>query len=325
MRTTGVRAPAGWLSAGAALVVALFAARVPLAAVQASLETEGAGRGARVMREEGALVLEDVTLAERVVLGRPPARVISLTLAGDEMLASLLDVERVAGVTPLVDDPSYSGVAGAYPASTPRVGASAERLLALGPDLVVVSGYSHPATVRALVGAGAPVLRLPSGRSLDEVREALVLLSAAVGAEDRASATLARFDEARASLAARRPRAPRPRALFLAAGGFTHGPGTLIDELLTLGGVENLARAFGLEGLARIGAELVVAARPELVIVSAEDEPAARATLATIVPGAARALAGVRVIAIPPSELETTTPRCVEAARRLRDAVEQAR
>jgi ABC-type hemin transport system substrate-binding protein len=99
----------------------------------------------------------------------------------------------------------------------------------------------------------------------------------------------------------------------------------LIDELLTLGGVENLARAFGLEGLARIGAELVVAARPELVIVSAEDEPAARATLATIVPDAARALAGVRVIAIPPSELETTTPRCVEAARRLRDAVEQAR
>ncbi len=304
-----------------ALAVALLAARVPLSAVQASLETDGSSRRARLVSEGASLVLEDATLSERVVLSRAPRRIVSLTLASDELLASLVPVDRVIGVTPLVDDPAYSHAAGVYPASTPRVSASAEALLARSPDLVVVSSYSHPATARALVGAGVPVLRLPSGRSLDEVREALVLLARAVGAEDRAAGLLVRFDQTRASLSSRTPPAPRPRALFLAVGGFTHGRGTLTDELLALGGVDNVARERGLDGLSRIGAEVIVASRPELVIVPAADEASARAALASLVPGADEVLADVRVIAIRPMEIESTTPPCIEAARRLRDAL----
>jgi iron complex transport system substrate-binding protein len=304
-----------------ALLVALSVARVPLSAVQASLETDVASRRAQIRVEGERTVLEDATLSERVGLPRVPRRIVSLTLASDELLASLVPVERVIGVTPLVDDPSYSHAAGVYPATTPRVSASAEALLALSPDLVVVSSYSHPATARALVGAGVPVLRLPSGRSLDEVREAVVLLSRAVGAEERAAPMLARFDATRASLSSQAPTEPRPRALFLAAGGFTHGRGTLTDELLALGGVDNVARERGLDGLSRIGAEVIVASQPDLVIVPAADEGAARAALESMVPGAREALRGVRVLALPPSDIEATTPPCVEASRRLREAL----
>lgn len=299
----------------------MLAARVPLSAVQASLETDAVDRRARLVREGTTRVLEDATLSERAVLPPAPRRIVSLTLASDELLASLVEIDRVIGVTPLVDDPTYSHAASVYPASVPRVTASAEVLLSLSPDLVVVSSYSHPATARALVGGGVPVLRLPSGRSLEEVRDALVLLAAAVGAEDRARPLLEAFDATRAALRARTPPPHRPRALFLAAGGFTHGRGTLTDEIFALGGVDNVARERGLEGLSRIGAEVVVASRPELVVVPAVDEGAARVALGAIVPDAERALAGVRVIAIAPLEIEATTPPCIEAARRLRDAL----
>lgn len=303
----------------ALLVLAALLARVPASAVQATLESSR-DQAPRLSGDGTAQRLEDTTLGLSVLVPQRPRRIVSLTLASDVMLAALVAPDRVAAVTSLVDDPSYSSAAGHYPEAVPRITASAELLLSLEPDLVVVSGYSHPATARALVGAGVPVLRLPSGRSLDEVREAFVLLARALGETDRAEAGLAQFDAARAALEAS-PAPRRPRGLFLAAGGFTHGVGTLTDELLALGGVENLARDAGLVGLTHVGVEWVAASRPELLIVPAADEAQARATLAWIAPGLADVLAPVPVIALPPRLIESTSPECIEAAVRLREAV----
>ncbi len=313
-----MRAPA---TALALLAVALFVARVPAAAVQASLESLEPSGEARVERIDGAVRLDDPTLGEHVVLASPPARIVSLTLSSDDMLASLVAPGRVVGVTSFVDDVARSSAAGHYPLTVRRVTASAEALLALDPDLVVVAGYSDPATVRALVGAGVPVLRLPSGRSLDEVREALALLARAVFEEARAAPILERFDRTRAALATR-PRRRAVRALFLAAGGFTHGRGTLTDELFRLAGATNVASEEGLHGLVRVSAEWVIAADPDVLVIAAPDDAAARRSVAWSSPGLARPIARIPVLAIPPMEMEATTPRCLEAAVRLRERLD---
>jgi len=303
--------------------LALSLGRVPAWAVGASLESDGEEDGARLVSgSDGARVLVDPVLGQHIRLSTRPQRIVSLTLASDVMLASLVPVDRVVGVTALVDDPAYSRAADRYPGSIARVAASAEALLSLEPDLVVIAGYSHPSTVRALVGAGTPVLRLPSGRSLDEIRDALVLLADAVGAEDRAQLALDALVRARTSLASLPPLEPRPRALFLATGGFTHGRGTLTDELIRLAGAENIARERGIVGLTRIGAELIASADADVIVVAAASHAEARASLASLAPGVDELLSGVRVIAIPPGLIETTTPEVVEAALLLRRALE---
>lgn len=300
--------------------LALAAGRVPLAAVQASIESHDASSEVHVTRVEGAIVIDDPVLGERVRLTVAPQRIVSLTLASDVMLASLVPVERVVGVTSLVDVEGYSRATGHYPASIARVAASAEALLALEPDLVVLTGYSSPSTARALIDAGVAVLRVPSGRTLDEVRSSLELLARAVDAEDRAAPILARFDEERGSLARARS-AERPRALFLAAGGFTHGPGTLTHELLELAGVTNVAEELGLDGLARIPVESIAVARPDVIVVAAADDEEAEAMIAALAPGLDTTLARARRVAIPSIEIEVTTPDCLSAAARLRDAL----
>ncbi|MBN8616937.1 MAG: ABC transporter substrate-binding protein [Deltaproteobacteria bacterium] len=302
------------------LGLAIVLGRVPLSAVQASLESEGRSRDAQVAREGDAITIEDPVLDEQVTLRASPTRIVSLTLASDVMLASLVSIDRVLGVTALVDDPSYSRAAGHYPASIPRVSASAEALLALTPDLVVLTGYSHPATARALVDAGVPVLRLPSGRTLDEVRASLVMLARAVGGEARASEALARFDRDRTRLERTRSET-RPRALFLAAGGFTHGRGTLTHELLELAGLDNVAEERGLSGLSRIGAETVAASRPDVIVVAADDDEEAARAITQLAPGLEALLSHTRRIAIPSLEIESTSPDCLDAAVHLREAI----
>jgi len=303
--------------------LALALGRVPAWAVGASLESDGEEDRARLVgASDAARMLVDPMLGERIRISTRPRRIVSLTLASDVMLASLVPVERVVGVTALVDDPAYSRVARHYPDSIARVAASAEALLALEPDLVVISGYSHPATVRALVGAGTPVLRLPSGRSLDEIRDALTLLAEAVGATERAAGTLASLARERAALASLAPLEPRPRGLLLAAGGFTHGAGTLTDELIRLAGAENVARERGVVGLERIGAEVIASSDADVLVVPAQSDEEARASLASLAPGLDEVLAAVRVIAIPPGVINTTTPEAIEAAQLLRRALE---
>jgi len=53
--------------------------------------------------------------ARKATEASTPRRIVSLTLATDEILLDLVPVERIAGVTNLVDDPEIPHAAGSYP------------------------------------------------------------------------------------------------------------------------------------------------------------------------------------------------------------------
>lgn len=314
--------PRDLVPAAALALVAMALGRVPAAAVAASLEPGRADEGARLVAHGATRTIEDPLLGVHTTLVPRPTRIVSLTLASDVLLAAMVDPARVVAVTPTVDDPTYSSAAGHYPARVQRIEASAERILALEPDLVVVSSYSSAPTTRALVGAGVPVLRLPGGRSPDEIAQSTRLLADAVGEPTRGEHVLEAARATETTLRALAPLDPAPRALWLAVGGYTHGEGTLIDALFRLAGARNVAAERGLVGLVRVGAEVAVAWRPDVVVVPADDEASARASLAAIAPALAEALAGTRIVALPSRISEVTTPDAVEAARLLREALE---
>ena len=89
-----------------------------------------------------------------------PARIASLSLATDEMLAELVPVERIVGVTFLADDPEISNVAGHYPGRNPRLrDMNVERIVALAPDLVCVAPYNTADALRLLERSGLSLYR----------------------------------------------------------------------------------------------------------------------------------------------------------------------
>ena len=85
-----------------------------------------------------------------------PARIVSLTLGTDEMLAELVPIERVVAVTVLADDSGISNVAGRYPKDLVRVNdANPERIIALAPDLVCVAPYNSADSLKLLERSGS--------------------------------------------------------------------------------------------------------------------------------------------------------------------------
>jgi iron complex transport system substrate-binding protein len=141
-----------------------------------------------------------------------------------------------------------------------------EEIIALRPDLVLVTNFTQDGTVRLLDGAGVPILRSDSWESFDGVLTHIRLLGAAVGAEAGAE-DLARDVERRlAAVAARVRRRARPRVLYYEVPGYTRGAGSLIDEMIERAGGANVARELGIRGVAELGFESVLALRPEILV-----------------------------------------------------------
>jgi iron complex transport system substrate-binding protein len=200
------------------------------------------------------------------VLPAPPRRIVSSYLGSDEILAVLVDRSRLAAVSIYSDDASSSNCLGAFPPPVGRVRGEPEEILALRPDLVLVTNFNDDGAVRLLEGAGVPILRSDSWDSFDGVLAHIRLLGAAVGA-DAGAEQLARAVERRlAAVAARVRGRTRPRVLYYEVPGYTRGAGALIDEMIERAGGSNVARDLGIRGVAELGFESVLALRPEVLV-----------------------------------------------------------
>lgn len=196
-----------------------------------------------------------------------PQRIASLNLSADEILVEILPPERLIAVTRWADEPGTSNVVGRAPAGAYRFAkADLERLLALHPDLVVVSEYTDADFLHLLDRSGLRYHRLTGLGTPQGVRTAILDLARAVGAEERAQKLVARYDEILGDLRRRLAGVKRPRVLYW-AGGMTAGADTAIGAMIETAGAVNLGRELGVAGIAPPGAERAFAADPDLILV----------------------------------------------------------
>jgi ABC-type Fe3+-hydroxamate transport system substrate-binding protein len=197
-----------------------------------------------------------------------PKRVASLNLSADEVLVEILPPERLVGVTRWVDDPGTSNVAGRAPADAYRFQkADMERLVALSPDLVILSEYTDADVIKLIEASGIRWHRMSGLSSIPGVRQAILDLGQAVGEPGAAERLVRRFDATLAELARRLEGAKRPRVLYW-SGGMTAGSGTAIGSLIETAGGINVGSEIGVEGIAPPGAERAFVADPDVVLVT---------------------------------------------------------
>jgi len=200
----------------------------------------------------------------------PPRRIVSLTLAADEILLALVPPTRIAALTYLADDGRYSNVVVEAQRILHKVRANAEQVLALRPDLIVVAAYTSATTKTLLRETGISLLELPWYDSLAGVQQNILAIGMAVGEADRARVLVAEMVRRLQELQRRVASASRPRVLYYAAGGFTAGNGTTMDEMITVAGGRNLAAETGIQRIKQISLETLVALNPAAILVSGE-------------------------------------------------------
>jgi iron complex transport system substrate-binding protein len=250
---------------------------------------------------------------ESVAFEPVPQRIASMNLTADEILVEIVPVERLVAATAAADDVGTSNIVGRVPPGVARFRrAEMERLIALSPDLVVVSEYTDADFLRLVELSGMRVHRMRGLDSLAGVRAAVLDLGRAVGAEAPAKRLVARYDAVLSDLGRRLQGASKPRVLYW-AGGMTAGGGTAIGALLEGGGALNVGREMGLEGITPIGAERAFVADPDAILVG-EGWKSTEALESHPLLSKMRAVKQGRIVAMPTELLVTLSHHAAEAS-----------
>jgi iron complex transport system substrate-binding protein len=241
-----------------------------------------------------------------------PQRIASMNLTADEILVEIVPVERLVAATAAGDDVGTSNIVGRVPAGVARFRrAEMERLLALSPDLVIVSEYTDADFLRLVERSGMRIHRMRGLDSLAGMRAAVLDLGRAVGAPEAAERLVARYDAVLADLGRRLQGAPRPRVLYW-AGGMTAGRGTAIGALIEGGGAVNVGRELGLEGITPVGAERAFVADPDAILVG-EGWKSTESLKAHPLLSRLRAVQQGHIVAMPTELLVTLSHHAAEA------------
>jgi iron complex transport system substrate-binding protein len=225
-----------------------------------------------VLRALLRTVLTVGLLAAASACARPPAsadladvapqRIVSLTPALTEILFAVGAGDRVVGVTQYCDFPP---AAKAKPKVGGYINPSVESVLALKPDLVVVSpGPGNRDSALAMQRAGLR-LEIVRAETLEESLAAIEGVARTVGVEatgrELAASIRARLD----AVTKRVLGAPRVKTLFCLQTDpiIAAGRDTLPSQLLELAGGSNVVAA---DRYPRLDVEAVTAAKPELIL-----------------------------------------------------------
>ena len=236
-----------------------------------------------------------------VRLQAPPGRILALSLGHDEMLLALVGRDRLAGVGPFAADATYSNIADRVAGLDTLVSSDPERILALRPDVVVVSRYTKADLVGLIREAGVPVVRTVLENSAAGNIPNILLLGYLFGAEERALELAAEIERRIGVVAERVPRPGDPSApgvlaiaryadtIYAAGGGSTEG-----GIIETAGGVNAAARG-GIDGHQPVSIESLAALAPEVILITQPAESGGTALREELL--AAPALAGVPAVA----------------------------
>ncbi len=203
-----------------------------------------------------------------------PQRIASRTVLSDEILWALgEDVQaRVVGLSPMVDDPRYSGVAERWPASVPRLGRNPEELLATGAELVILASFSE-AEYREAIRDHAQLLVLDDFSGFAAYLANVEQIGQAVGARPESIAAVRqRFVDRRSALEAKR--APAAEWPSVVAWDYGHVPGlaTSFDDAARTAGFRNLASEHGLAGHQRLDTEQLIAWDPQWLVIGCGEQ-----------------------------------------------------
>jgi iron complex transport system substrate-binding protein len=206
-------------------------------------------------------------LGREVTLNALPERIASVTLGSDEILLDLVGAERLFGVTFFADNPAISNVAGrlAGVEHTDLTG-NAEQLISLNADLVIMASYSDPATVDQLLDADVPVFVLTEFNTIDEIRENIRLLGQVTGEESRAEYLIREMDSKIETVQRLIADQDPVRVLYYEPGGVTYGPGSTVDQIITMAGGINVIADAEMGAYPLINAEFILAADPDVIL-----------------------------------------------------------
>jgi len=169
-----------------------------------------------------------------------PPRVIALDHCADQYVLALSDRDKIVGLSKRADD--ADSLLRDRARGLPLIRADLEAGIASRAEVAVVNWVGDPRLTQRLRARGVEVVKVGEANSFADIRRNIRQVAAALGEAARGEALIARMDAELARAAGAWRGTP---AVYLTPGGFTAGPGTLVDQILRAAGMVNVERRPG--------------------------------------------------------------------------------
>ena len=167
-----------------------------------------------------------------------PKRIICTYVFADEILLDLVSHDRIVGMDKWVHDPGLSMAVDSAKDIATEVDNSAEHMISLQPDLVIV-GESQVKLIQSLEGAGLPVFVYKDAKLIKDIPDEVRMIGKAVGEEAKADSLVAVMEEKLQAMdkkVAAIPKDERKRVMLVLRFGPIGGEGSIFHDVLTRAG-----------------------------------------------------------------------------------------
>ena len=203
-----------------------------------------------------------------ITLDTPPMRIHSLSLGHSEILAALVDFDRLTAVYSFFVDEEQSNIA-ELSSDALMIGFDPEEVLALDPEVIIASSFTNADTVALMNGAGIPIARAALEDSALGNVPNILLMGYLVGAEaeaiELADELIARMNFISDVLAS--DKQPRVLSVSKWTSAFAAGSGSTEGGIIEQAGGINAAADSGIEGHQQVSIESIAAINPDVIIV----------------------------------------------------------
>lgn len=214
-----------------------------------------------------------VTDAQGVTLhfDAKPQRIISLSISTDEILLDLVDRKRILALSKLADDPGISNIATqAQNIQGRATGESAELLLALNPDVLLVPDFTKAETIQALRDMQLKVYVYKTPHDITSVRKCISNLGMVVGENERAQKLIDKMDKRlqEISQAIGQPSQEKSVIFMRDNGGAYYSPQSSFNEICRYAKVRNALTVLHYDKPMDISQEEVIRLNPDAFLLS---------------------------------------------------------
>jgi len=198
-----------------------------------------------------------------VTLDERPERITTTNPSAAQTLWEIGAQNRVVGVTQFA---LYLDGADEKADVSAEFGVSVERVVDTEPDLVLAPNASA-GQVEDLRDQGLTVYHFPAATDVDDIAEKTETIGQLVGECEAATDTNEEMYDAVNDVEERTAGFDRPAALYPLGDGFVAAGDTFIDDVMTIGGTDNVAAAEH-EGFPQLSDEVILETDPELILVT---------------------------------------------------------
>ncbi|MEG0134407.1 MAG: ABC transporter substrate-binding protein [Cetobacterium sp.] len=205
-------------------------------------------------------------------------KIISLSMAGDEMLFDLVDKERILALSGKTNNNEMGTILWDKLDNFNKIEDDLEKVIDLEPDLVIVADWMKKDIISQLEDANIKIYIYETPFSYEKQKEVMKKLAKVVEEEERATEIIKNMDERLKEIYKKIKDSKKspPRVLEYSHYEGTNGLGSMFDSIIQKSGGINLATQIGIGRFSKISKEKVIEIDPDIILVPIWDSTATK-------------------------------------------------